>query len=339
MMSLLMQPERLCYPAMRPGMPGMQGMPAMGMLGPSMFPGMPMGGFGLAAGSGIRTQGGVAARQPPPRAQQLPRPTQQLPPPAQRLQHLGSGHSSADVVNLEAAGQPLSEAEPVQAQHSGSARRSRRRSGRSRSRSRSRSGRSRSRSDKRWSGGSPHSRSDKRQSGGSPRRRSRSGSRSPRRRSRSRSPRRASGGRGPGPALPLWLPPLLTAAVKSVAFDCGGAPFAASRLLEVLDDLRGWVCLGAGEVECCPRCNAAGVPHGIHAPRGENSTSWFRPPGVQGAGLRVPSGMQPAARLRLSAFHAHGGGGAAAGGATHHAPAPALMCFENALFQHAWTFV
>ena len=222
-MSLLMQPGRLCYPAMRPGMPGMQGMPAMGMPGPGMFPGMPMGGFGMAAGGGIGTQGGVAARLPPP-------PTQQLPPPAQRLQHLGSGHSSADVVNLEAAGQPPSEAQPVQAQQSGSGRRSRSRSGRSRSRS-----------------------SDRRRHGGSPRRRSRSRSRSPRRRSRSRSPRRASGGRGSGPALPLWLPPLLTAAVKSVAFDCGGQPFAASRLLEVLDDLRGWVCLGVkkktGEVE------------------------------------------------------------------------------------------
>ena len=324
-MPLLMQPGRLCYPAMRPGTPGMQGMPAMGMLGPGMFPGMPTGGYGMAAGSGIGTQGGATARPPPPPAQQLPR-------PAQQLQHLGSGHSSADVANLEAAGQPVSGAEPVQAQHSGSGRRSRSRSGRSRSRSR-RSGRSRSRSRR---SRSPHS-SDKRRRGGSPRRRSRS--RSPHRRSRSRSPRRGSGGRGPGPALPLWLPPLLTAAVKSVAFDCGGSPFAAIRLLAVLDDLRGCVCLGAGKVECCPLCNAAGVPHGMSCTQGTNLSLEALPPDVQGAGLRVSSGVQPAPRVRLPPFHAHGGCGAAARGAAHHAPAPALMCFKNALFQDAWHFL
>lgn len=199
-MPLMMQPSGLCYPGMRPGMPGM---PALGM-----FPGMRMGSFGMPAGGG-------GPRGAPPRP---------LPPPAQPLQHFGSGHSSADAVHLDAAGQQHNEVEP---RLSGS--------GRKRSRSRSRSPRSsggRRRNQRDGRSRSPRSSGGRRRD----RRVSRSRSRSPRR--ERDAPRPGSGGGGQGPEMPLWLPPLVNAACKSVAFD-QGLPFPAIRLLPLLDQLRG----------------------------------------------------------------------------------------------------
>lgn len=50
---------------------------------------------------------------------------------------------------------------------------------------------------------------------------------------------------------------------------------------------------------------------------------------LQGEGLRVPSGLQPAAPLRLPAVHTHSLCGAAARWAAHCAPAPALSSVQK----------